>query len=76
MPELMEQGTSWNDDRLNHLSGQVDRVADRVNDLRSHVDDLRSHVDERFDALQRSMIYTLASILAAFGSALLAVQLG
>jgi hypothetical protein len=64
----MEQGTSWNDDRLNHLSGQVDRLADRVNDLRSHVDD-------RFDALQRSMIYTLASILAAFGSALLAIQL-
>jgi len=66
---------NWNDDRLDRLSGQVDRLADRVDDLRSHVDDLRSHVDERFDALQRSMIYTLASILAAFGGALLAIQL-
>jgi hypothetical protein len=65
----MEQAkASWNDDRLDHLSGQVDRLADRV-------DSLRDHVDERFDALQRSMIYTLASILAAFGSALLAIQL-
>lgn len=65
----MEQGTNWNDDRLDHLSGQVDRLAGRV-------DDLRNHVDDRFDALQRSMIYTLASVLTAFGSALLAVQLG
>jgi hypothetical protein len=64
----MEQGTNWNDDRLNHLSGQVDRLSDRV-------DALRSHVDDRFDALQRLMIYTLASILAAFGSTLLAIQL-
>ena len=64
----MEQSTNWNDDRLDHLSGQVDRLACRV-------DDLRNHVDDRFDALQRSMIYTLASILAAFGSALLAIQL-
>ena len=64
----MEPGANWNDVRLDHLSSQVDRLADRV-------DDLRSHVDGRFDALQRMMIYTLTSILAAFGSAILAIQL-
>ena len=57
----MEQGrTNWNDDRLDHLSGQVDS--------------LRQHMDERFDRLQNAMIITLASILAAFGSALLAIR--
>jgi len=63
-----EARANWNDDRLDHLSGQVDRLADRV-------DALRDHVDERFDALQQSMIYTLASVLTAFGCALLAIQL-
>jgi hypothetical protein len=64
----MEQGrTNWNDDRLDHLSGQVDSV-------RGQVDSLRQHMDERFDRLQNAMIITLASILAAFGSALLAIR--
>jgi len=66
---MEQERVNWSDDCLDHLSGQVDRLAGRV-------DDLRSHVDDRFDALQRSMIYTLTSVLTAFGSALLAVQLG
>ncbi len=62
----MEQArTKWNDDRLDHLSGQVDSVRDQV-------DSLRHHMDNRFDRLQNAMIVTLASILAAFGGAIIA----
>ncbi|HYJ22649.1 MAG TPA: hypothetical protein VEW07_11585 [Solirubrobacterales bacterium] len=69
----MEQGrTNWNDDRLDHLSEQVDS-------LRSHMDERfekqNARFDARFDALQNSMFITLAGILAAFGSALLAIRL-
>lgn len=61
-----EQRTSWNDDRLNRLADQVDRVATEVTAL-------GKHMDARFDRLQNAMIITLASILAAFGSALFVV---
>jgi hypothetical protein len=69
----MEQGrTNWNDDRLDHLSEQVDS-------LRRHMDERFEKQDDRigarFDTLQNSMIVTLAGILAAFGSALLAIRL-
>jgi len=64
----MEARTNWNDDRLDHLSGQVDSI-------RSQVDSLRHHMDERFDRLQNAMIITLASVLATFGSAILAMRL-
>ncbi len=69
----MEQGrTNWNDDRLDHLSEQVDS-------LRSHMDERfekqDARIGARFDSLQNSMIVTLAGILAAFGSALLAIRL-
>jgi hypothetical protein len=69
----MEQGrTNWNDDRLDHLSEQVDS-------LRSHMDERfekqDARIGARFDALQNSMSITLAGILAAFGSTLLAIRL-
>jgi predicted chitinase len=65
----MEQArANWNDDRLDHLSGQVDSVRDQVNAL-------QHHIDNRFDRLQNAMIITLASILAGFGSAIAAIQL-
>jgi hypothetical protein len=58
----MEQTkANWNDDRLDHLSDQVDA--------------LRNRMDERFDRLQNAMIIALASILAAFGGTLAAIQL-
>lgn len=64
----MEQvGTKWNDDRLDHLSSQVDSVRDQVNAL-------QHHMDNRFDRLQNAMIITLASILAAFGGAIVAIR--
>lgn len=57
----MEQTrTKWNDDRLDHLSAQVDS--------------LRHHMDNRFDRLQNAMIVILASILAAFGGAIAAIR--
>jgi len=72
----MEQARSnWNDDRLDHLSGQVDSVRDQVNAVRDRVDALQHHIDNRFDRLQNAMIITLAGILAGFGSAIAAIQL-
>jgi hypothetical protein len=49
-----------NDDRLDHLSDQVTALQQRM--------------DDRFDRLQFSMIVALGSILAAFGGALVAIQ--
>jgi hypothetical protein len=64
----MEQAaTKWNDDRLDHLSGQVDLVRDQVNAL-------QHHIDNRFDRLQNAMIITLASILAGFAGAIVAIR--
>jgi hypothetical protein len=64
----MEQArANWNDDRLDHLSSQVDSVRDQV-------DALQHHMDNRFDRLQNAMIITLASILAAFGGAIVAIR--
>jgi hypothetical protein len=61
----MEQaGTRWS---LDHLSNQVDSVRDQVNVL-------QHHMDNRFDRLQNAMIITLASILAAFGGAIVAIR--
>jgi len=60
---MEQQRTSWNDDRLDRLADQVDRVA-------TEVAALGKHMDARFDRLQNAMIVTLASILAAFGSAM------
>lgn len=63
----MEQArANWNDDRLDHLSSQVDSVRDQVNAL-------QHHIDNRFDRLQNAMIITLAGILAAFGGAIIAI---
>ena len=59
--------TNWNDDRLDRLADQVDRLAGEVTALGKHMDD-------RFDRLQYSMIVALGSILAAFGGALVAIQ--
>lgn len=61
---MTQQRTSWNDDRLDRLADQVDRLAGEVAAL-------SKHMDARFDRLQNAMIVTLASILAAFGSAML-----
>ena len=75
----MEARTNWNDDRLNHLSGQVDAVRGQVDSLRRHMDERferqEARMDAKFDALQRAMIVTLGSILAGFGGALLAAHL-
>jgi len=64
---MAQARTKWNDDRLDHLSHQVDAVRDQVNAL-------QHHMDERFDRLQNAMIVTLASILAAFGGAIVAIH--
>lgn len=42
--------------------------------MRDQVDSLRQHMDNRFDRLQNAMIITLASILAAFGGAIVAIR--
>ncbi len=78
----MEQTkVNWNDDRLDHFAEQVDRrfeqvdrrfdkVEDRIEAQGAHFDARFTHFEERiekrFDALQQSMIITLAGFLAAF----------
>lgn len=69
----MEQArTNWNDDRLDHLSGQVDSLRHHM-DERFEKQDAR--IQARFDRLQNAMIITLASILAGFGGAIVAIRL-
>ena len=66
----------WNDDRLDHFAEQVDKrfeqVDERFDKFEEHVDvrfnRLEERFEKRFDALQHSMIYSLAGILAAFAA--------
>ena len=67
---------NWNDDRLDHFAAQVDRrfeqVDERFDKFEEHVDArfnrLEARFEKRFDALQHSMIVTLAGFLAAFAA--------
>jgi hypothetical protein len=45
-----ETRTKWNDDRLDHLSGQVDSVRDQVDSLRHHMDERFERQEARIDA--------------------------
>jgi hypothetical protein len=69
---------NWNDDRLDDLSGRVSHLEMRMD---ARFNELESRLDARFEAInstlhdmQRSMIVTLASILAAFGGLLAAIR--
>jgi hypothetical protein len=42
--------------------------------VRDRVNGLQHRMDNRFDRLQNAMIITLASILAAFGGAIVAIR--
>lgn len=63
---------NWNDDRLDHFAEQVDKrfaqVDKRFDRLEDRIDAQGKHFDARFDALQQSMIVTLAGILTAFAA--------
>jgi len=67
---------NWNDDRLDRFAEQVDKrfeqVDERFDKFEAHVDArfnrLEDRFEKRFDALQHSMIYGLAGILAAFAA--------
>lgn len=80
--EIAEK-VNWNDDRLDHFAEQVDKrfeqvdkrfeqVDERFDKFEDHVDArfnrLEERFEKRFDALQHSMIYSLAGILAAFAA--------
>jgi hypothetical protein len=52
---------SWNDDRLNGLN-------DRMQAGLSHVDDRFNSLEARFDAMQRTMLLVMASILVGFAT--------
>jgi hypothetical protein len=71
----MEQAkVNWNDNRLDHFAAQVDKrfeqVDERFDKFEEHVDTrfnrLEERFEKRFDALQHSMIVTMAGFLAAF----------
>ena len=73
---MEQRKVNWNDDRLDHFAAQVDKrfdkVEERINAQGAHFDTRFNHLEDRFekrfDALQHSMIYGLAGILAAFAA--------
>jgi hypothetical protein len=75
---MEHERTNWNDDRLDRLADQVDRLAGQVTALGKHIDDRfdaqNARIEKRFDNLTYGLIYSMASILAAFGGALFAIN--
>jgi enoyl-[acyl-carrier-protein] reductase (NADH) len=80
---------NWSDGRLDDLSSRVSeldhRLSDRIGKLEVRMDARFNEVETRMDArfnevdstlhsIQRSMIVTLAGILAAFGGLLAAIR--
>jgi uncharacterized protein (DUF3084 family) len=80
---------NWNDDRIDRFAEQVDkrfeqvdrrfdRVEERIDAQGAHFDARFNHLEDRFekrfDALQHSMIYSLAGILAAFAALFVAAN--
>jgi hypothetical protein len=61
---------NWNDDRLDHFAGQVDKRFDRVE---AHIDSRLDGIDARLAAmnghlvgLHRTMVLSMTSIVVAF----------
>ncbi len=59
----------------NHGNDRFDDLADRVGRLETRMDARFNAVDATLHGIQRAMIVTLASILAAFAGLLAAIQL-
>jgi hypothetical protein len=70
--------TNWNDDRLDRLADRVDRLADQVTVLGKHIDDRfdaqNARIEKRFDNLTYGLVYSMASILAAFAAGLVGLS--
>ncbi len=68
----------WSDDRLDALSGRVDERFDdlsgRVTRLEARMDTGFNEVNSTLHSIQRSMIVTLASVLAASGGLIVAIR--
>lgn len=54
---------AWTDELLDDLAHRMDRGFDRVD---TDIRELRSEMSSRFDAMQRTMILTLGTIVAGF----------
>ena len=67
---LMAVREAWTDERLDDLSGRMDRGFDRVDldlrDLRSEMDRRFSRVEARFDSMQRMMLAGYLTVVLAF----------
>jgi hypothetical protein len=59
---------------ISHVSNRVDELGERVGRLETRMDARFNAVDATLHGIQRAMIVTLASILAAFGGLLAAIQ--
>ncbi len=65
---------AWTDERLDDLSGRVDRGFDRVDrdlremriELKAEMDQRFSRIEARFDALQRLMLAGYLTAVLAF----------
>jgi hypothetical protein len=82
---MQQERTTWNDDRLNDLADQIhalrqqidgrfDRLDDRFDRVDGRFEAQGARIEKRFDNLTYGLIYSMASLLAAFGGALIAIQ--
>jgi len=80
---MQQERITWNDARLDELVSEIRALRKAVDDRFDRVDDRFDRVDDRFDAqaarfekrfdnLTYGLIYAMASMLAAFGGALVA----
>jgi hypothetical protein len=80
---MQQERTTWNDARLDELVSEVRGLRSAIDDRFDRVDDRFDRVDDRFEAqaerfekrfdnLTFGLIYSMASLLAAFGGAVVA----
>jgi hypothetical protein len=62
------------DDRSGRIDDRFDRIDDRFEGLNVRFDAQSARIEKRFDNLTYGLIYTMASLLAAFGGALVALH--
>jgi hypothetical protein len=82
---MQSERTTWNDDCLDDLAGEIRTLRKQIDDRFDRTDERFDRTDDRFaaqaalierrfDRLTYGLIYSMAGILAAFGGALVAIQ--
>jgi hypothetical protein len=75
--EMQQERTTWNDARLDELVSEIRVLRNAIDDRFDRIDDRfdgqAERFEKRFDNLTYGLIYSMASLLAAFGGALVAL---